>query len=654
MPISDLYLKAEQALLRYWGYSEFRPGQDRAVQSILAGKDTLVLFPTGGGKSLCFQVPALVLDGLTLVISPLIALMTDQVEQLTQRGIPATYLNGSLSQREIEQRLVNARNGMYKLLYVAPERLTSGAFQTELDALNVTMVAVDEAHCISEWGHDFRPSYRQIRTALEGLAGTVRWMALTATATPEVREDIVESLGLREVSIVALGFARKNLTWWVVGSANKQQELMKTVQHANTLGSGIVYAPTRRECESWAARFSQKGIAAKAYHAGLTPDIRNQVQQEWINGVIPLVVATNAFGMGIDKPDCRYVVHYKIPSTLEAYYQEAGRAGRDQERAYPILLYSPKDIVESREAIERSYPAYDQLKTVYRLLCDELGLAVGERMSELEELSLDGLSQRGDLRLYQVETALRILHRLGVIDLDYREEMQVRVCHAVDRETFEETLSGMQVEKSEFLDRLVRVIGGHFFEDGQWLEAEELASRMELRLHSLQKALSVLEKQDRLLKTEWKEKQLWIRLRESRQETFPVQESEAEAYRSLLLKKLDYVEQYTESQGCREVYLRSYFGETGGDPCGVCDRCKAGNPSSKDVSSQWEEAIHQDPSEVVLMVLEQAGSLTANELKTKTALSSSVLRNILARLIREERIVADSKTTSYRLYPSGK
>ena len=641
--VTELFSKAEQVLQKHWGFERFRPGQDEAVRSILEGRDTLVLFPTGGGKSLCFQVPALVLEGLTLVISPLIALMTDQVEQLTQRGVSATYLNGSLSQREIEQRLVNARNGMYKLLYVAPERLNTGAFQAELPGLNVSMVAVDEAHCISEWGHDFRPSYRQIRPSLQSLDSHVRWVALTATATPEVRADIVESLELREEKTVALGFARKNLTWWVLHREDKQKELLKAVQHANSLGSGIVYAPTRRECEKWAERFTKKGIPAKAYHAGLASETRFQVQQEWIRGEIPLVVATNAFGMGIDKPDCRYVVHYKIPSTLEAYYQEAGRAGRDQQRAYPILLFSEQDLVESREAIERSYPTFEQLSTVYRLLGDELELGVGEWMSEFVDFSVDSLSRRGQLKPSQTEAALRILQRLAVLDMDTREEMQISVRSLLSKNELAVRVSDFPIQKAEFIDQLIRCLGPAFFSEGEWEVADELAARLEISRSALQKALSILEKEDRIIDTQWKEKRSWIRLREARQSRLPVEEKQAEAYREILLRKLEYVGQYVHSEECREVYLRHYFGETEAEPCGVCDRCKA-SEDLRGVDWQAEEETDQ-----ILRLLGEKGELSANELKQLTGFSSARLRSALARLIQEERILANPKTAVYLL-----
>ncbi|MDX1591000.1 MAG: RecQ family ATP-dependent DNA helicase, partial [Balneolaceae bacterium] len=274
--------QAYDALKEYWGYDAFRPGQEEAIRSVLQGRDTMVLFPTGGGKSLCYQVPSLILDGLTLVISPLIALMQDQVEQLGNHGIRAAYINSTLPLREVEQRLVNARNGMYRLLYVSPERLDSDRWKNELQNLNISLVAVDEAHCISEWGHDFRPAYRDIRSALSDLPESVRWMALTATATPEVKKDILESLQFKDPAVVSAGFSRPNLKWWVTAAEKKHDVFMNAVRKAVHRGSGIVYTDTRKDCEEKADRLSSAGISARAYHGGLDPELRESVQNEWV------------------------------------------------------------------------------------------------------------------------------------------------------------------------------------------------------------------------------------------------------------------------------------------------------------------------------------------------------------------------------------
>ena len=306
-----LFEQATQNLNRYWGYPAFRKGQDRVVQSILDGNHTLVLFPTGGGKSLCYQVPATVLDGLTIVISPLVALMQDQVEQLHARGISATFVNSTIPGHEVEQRLINARNGMYKLLYCSPERLKTPLWQNELPNLDISLIAVDEAHCISEWGHRFRPPYREIRESMGEYGAKTRWMALTASATPEVRDDILATLEFESPTIVSKGFQRANLKYWVTATDRPMLKLQDMVKRAE--GAGLIYAPTRQACENLASDFRRAGFQSAAYHAGLDADTRAGIQQNWISNETPLVVATNAFGMGIDKPDCRWVFHYQMP-----------------------------------------------------------------------------------------------------------------------------------------------------------------------------------------------------------------------------------------------------------------------------------------------------------------------------------------------------
>ncbi|MDR9388642.1 MAG: ATP-dependent DNA helicase RecQ, partial [Balneolaceae bacterium] len=361
-----LFGEARAVLQSIWGYPGFRSGQEEAVRSVLLGKDTLVLFPTGGGKSLCFQVPAMVLEGVTVVISPLIALMQDQVEHLQSLGVPATFLNSTLLEGEIERRLESVRSGEVKLVYIAPERLASRRFQTQIQQWTISLVAVDEAHCISEWGHDFRPSYRQIRTSLSWLDDSVGWIALTGSATPEVKQDMVEALGFAKPHIIETPFARENLTWWVRESANRTRDVMAAVERAASLGSMILYAPTRAACEQWAARIRAKGIEAKAYHAGLTAEQRQGIQGDWIGGAFPVVVATNAFGMGIDKPDCRTVVHLSPPSTLEAYYQEAGRAGRDREAAYALCFVRSSDFETLERNLDRSFPDARVIQSILR------------------------------------------------------------------------------------------------------------------------------------------------------------------------------------------------------------------------------------------------------------------------------------------------
>lgn len=649
----ELYRRAEAALQRHWGYPGFRPGQDRAVRSVLEGRRTLVLFPTGGGKSLCFQVPALVLPGLTLVISPLIALMQDQVEQLGQAGVSATFLNGTLSTSEIEQRLLNARNGLYRLLYLAPERLPTALFQAELDRLDVSMVAVDEAHCISEWGHDFRPSYRQIRDSLQELPDAVRWMALTATATPEVKRDILDSLRFENPEVVALGFARKNLTWWVNRSVDKRRDLPRVVRRANRLGSGIVYAPTRAECESWAARFTRMGIPSRPYHAGLEPERRSTVQQEWISGQIPLVVATNAFGMGIDKPDCRYVIHYQVPSTLEAFYQEAGRAGRDGQRAWPVLLYDPRDAVKVRDTVARTYPDHRQLERLYQCLCDELGLALGEYRERAEPVSPANLARRVGRRrsgtpppdLPWIAAGLRILQRLEVIEFTEQGEPEVSVVFGVGRAELLRTLSRFEPAKAEFVDRLMRLFGAEAFGEGARLRLDRVMGELQVGAVPLRRGLQVLQDHDGLLRFGWHTDEPWIRVVQTRQRSLPFGADRSEAYRRILLEKADYVRRYAETAGCREQFLRAYFGETGVEPCGACDLC---------VRGEGVEPAPEERSRLVVGLLESHGPLTMAQIAARSGIRVKEIRTTLGSLAREEQVRYETTTGAFALLKEGK
>lgn len=568
--------KAKNALQHYWGYSSFRPGQEEAIRSVLEGNDTLVLFPTGGGKSLCYQVPAVVQDGLTVVISPLIALMQDQVEQLNQAGIRATFLNSTLSSYEVEQRLVNARNGMYKLLYVAPERLSTDLWKTEQSNLGIELVAIDEAHCISEWGHDFRPSYREIRKELEDLPDQTKWIALTATATPEVKKDILENLQFEDPVVVTGGFKRANLHWWVSKTERKRALLTKTVKKAAKLGSGIIYASTRRECEEWADYFTQKGIFTKPYHAGLNSGMREQVQKEWIEGTISLVVATNAFGMGIDKPDCRYVVHLTIPFSLEAYYQEAGRAGRDGEISYPVLIFKESDIDYLKNRVEQNYPDYETLEKVYNGLCDELDLAVGSQQEAPEEIHLENISRRIQLPVSQVSTSINLLQRMDILtQIDLREP-RVGIHFIVNSNYLLGFIDESNSEKGSFLDLLFRQFGPQVFVEMQYLNVSYLTEKLETTSNQLFKALKVFAEHDQILKFKWQEETKLVQIKDARMTKLRIDTDRAYHYRDILLKKIDYMARYASTNVCREVFLRHYFGESNCEPCGTCDNCVEG------------------------------------------------------------------------------
>lgn len=575
--VDQLFEKALESLKEYWGYGQFRPGQDDVVRSVFAGNDTLVLFPTGGGKSLCYQVPATVLEGLTLVISPLVALMEDQVSQLQQKGVPATFINSTLNRKEIEQRLVNARNGMYRLLYCAPERLSTPLFQNEMEGLNIALVAVDEAHCISEWGHDFRPEYREIRKALADLPDSVRWLALTATATPEARQDILEVLEFSSPVVIAKGFDRPNLKWWVFSGPNRQKAIQRMVQ--KTPGSGLIYAGTRRRCDELADEMkSLTGLSTASYHAGLDPARRQLVQEQWVSGKIPLVTATNAFGMGIDKPDCRYVIHADPPASLEAYYQEAGRAGRDGKLSFPLLCSRANDFRIIKDKIIRSYPTLEQLRQIYVGLYDSLDLAVGSPLEETVPIDIPGIEKRISIQQATIASSLRVFDRLGVFDLlnEYSNEVGVQFLTDTDgiRQLASEGSSNPQ--KASFIDGLFRLFSPESTQQMVYLSLKSVAERTGFTSIKVIQGLDILAKEHilRYRKTDGKPVVKNLAAREAKPQ---FDRKTVENYRNILLKKLEYMKAYAETGDCRSRFLRMYFGEENPPACGTCDNCtKAG------------------------------------------------------------------------------
>ncbi len=623
---NDLFAQAVLNLKTHWGFDAFRPGQDDVVKSVLDGNETLVLFPTGGGKSLCYQVPATVLPGLTLVISPLVALMQDQVDQLKARGVSATFINSTLTQKEVEQRIINAANGMYTLLYCAPERLETPFFQHEAANLNIQLVAVDEAHCISEWGHDFRPPYRKIREHIDACVGQTRWMALTATATPKVGEDIKRVLGFSNPRVFSKGFERKNLKWWVDVTERKESRLLELVKKAP--GSGLIYAGTRRSCNELAATIRAEGIACEAYHAGLPSEDRARIQKQWIDNALRVVVATNAFGMGIDKPDCRYVIHFDMSYSLEAYYQEAGRAGRDGALSYPTLLVRNSDIKQAQKRVGDSYPDYETLFKTYTALADSLRLAVGSEHPESEMVSISSLTTRTGFHSKTLRSALRILSRLGVIEMNELAEPTIGIQFCMSRDALVDLIGGYANEaKANFVDQLVRLYLPEATHEYHYLTADKVITKLEITYNGLIKGLEVL-KSEGVLDYRSQTDDPIVHLIEPRSTKLPVSRQDAEHFREIQLDKLDKMIGYGKTRQCRSYYIRSYFGEKNVPArCEMCDRCLASlqnkNTPDPKTLALLMDCIHKNPSSLIDLV----ANTQHDENKVKIALKWLVQQN---------------------------
>lgn len=622
----------QERLRNYWGHRHFREGQQEAIEAVLEGRPVLVLFPTGGGKSICYQLPATMLDGLTVVISPLVSLMQDQVDELNRIGIHATFINSTLPGHEVEQRLINARNGMYRLLYLSPERLATPLWQQMAPDLKISLIAVDEAHCISQWGHDFRPEYSRIREWIDalGLDPLPRWIALTATATPEVKKDILENLKLKDPVVVSRGFQRPNLRWHVIRTEKKKELVLRAVRRAVRRGSGIVYAGTRLECERISRRLNRVGVPARPYHAGLESAERRDVQQGWLEGEFPVVVATSAFGMGIDKPDCRFVIHYDLPWSVEAYYQEAGRAGRDGKEAWPLLIYRETDYETARERVQRTWPDFATLEKLYDAVCDTLELALGSSQEQPEVLPLEETARRAGLSSPLVRTGLEVLSRLQVLELRKSSEPSIGIRFLANREILLEYIDRTRPAKAQFLDLLYRLYGQEAFARVHYLELPWLLEKFHIDRTTMIRSLGVLAEQDQLLEYHLHEKDPLVWMMEPRMARLPVAKDLVDGHRSRLLKKLELMRQYVLTERCREQYLRIYFGEEKPEPCGQCDRCTRQEKDALD--GQFGKEDLQQIRELLQV------PVTLRELKSRLGWKRNKLRRVMSWLIRENLI----------------
>lgn len=575
-----------EILQKYWHYDDFRPLQAEIIDSVLAGRDTLALMPTGGGKSLCFQVPTMVMcaentqrcsvygeegQGLCLVITPLIALMKDQVENLYQRGIQAAAVYTGMTHEEQRIALDNCLFGPYHFLYVSPERLESEEFRSRLKDLPICLIAIDEAHCISQWGYDFRPSYLRIAD-IRQLFPQVPVLALTATATPDVVDDIQERLGFRKKNVFKKSFHRDNLQYVVRYTEKKDEQILHILSRVP--GSSIIYVRNRKRAQEVAAWLIEQGMAADFYYAGLTTHERTQKQKAWknYNGKegIRIMVCTNAFGMGIDKPDVRLVIHHDLPDTLEAYYQEAGRAGRDGKTAFAVLLYNPTDKTKARKRIGDNFPPKDFIETVYHKTCDFLQIALGCGAGRTYALHIDRLCQVMHLPVLQTYSALHLLSQAGYINFEEAREISTRVLiRQSPAELAHYTLNHEQVHLLDFLMRKYTGI----FTDFQYIDETTLSVSYggEKAFHEL---LVSLAQRGIITYLPHTVACGFTPLRDREAETYlspKVYDERQNRYSTRLKAMVEYAEQ---RQFCREQLLLGYFGENDAPACGHCDVCR--------------------------------------------------------------------------------
>ncbi len=560
-----------EILRTYWGYDAFRPQQEDIIRSVLGDKDTLALLPTGGGKSICFQVPALARDGMAIVISPLIALMKDQVENLVKRGIPAAYINSGMEVQEVDHVLQSAMDGAYRLLYVAPERLRSEMFRLRLPRMPVHLLVVDEAHCISQWGYDFRPSYMDIPQIREQKPH-IPIIALTASATPRVQADIQEKLEMKQAAVFRKSFRRDNLRYFVLQEENVTQRILTICNR--TLGSGIIYVRTRKRTTGLARFLQEKGLSAAAYHGGLSTSERDEIQQSWVSGETRIMVATNAFGMGIDKPDVRFVLHFNLPFDLESYYQEAGRGGRDGQTALAIAFNNPADVAEASRWVKQKYPEWESLVRHYDFLCSHFSIPSQGTVHVRHEFDIRTLAQQSGEPLLHLYNSIKLLDREGLLKLEEESDDYALIRIKSNPHNILRYRENYPAE-GDVLEYALRTIGGEIYHYDMRFLPGNWALKLEISAPALQKRLNQLVQHQMIYYQPARATptisffQARKRLRHEdldwKKYTFLRQQSDFR-----FDKMLNYL---NTTEICRSLLIQQYFGEKAFEPCGKCDVC---------------------------------------------------------------------------------
>lgn len=618
-------------LKQYWGYDDFRGIQQEIIHSIGSGKDTLGLMPTGGGKSIAFQVPALAQEGICIVITPLIALMKDQVENLKKRGIKAAAIYSGLTHNEILVTLENCIFGDYKFLYVSPERLSSELFLTKLKRMRVSFITVDEAHCISQWGYDFRPSYIRIAD-LRKVVPQAPVLALTATATPEVVKDIQDKLLFRQEHVFKMSFARKNLAYVVRHTEDKESELLHIIN--SIPGTVIVYCRSRKGCRDLAAQLEERGLTATFYHAGLSNCEKDERQRLWQTDQCRVMVATNAFGMGIDKPDVRLVVHMDVPDSPEAYFQEAGRAGRDGRKAYAVLLYNASDKTKLMKRIPDTFPDREFIKEIYEHICYYYQMAMGDGLNVTREFNLNEFCRNFKHFPVPTDSALRILTRAGYLEYIDEQENDSRLIFLVRRDELYH-LDGLEPEYESLLQAVLRSYGG-VFSDYITIDETLLSKQTGLSRDMVYRGLIALGKRRIISYIPYK-KTPYIRFAQKRVETErivisrEIYENRKEKYEARIQAMIDYA---TRDDLCRSRMLLAYFGETSEENCLACDVClkKNGIGISQGLAENVERRI--------TALLREQKAVPVHDIDFP-GISRETVGQVLHQMVQEEKLLLD-------------
>ncbi|WGK64650.1 RecQ family ATP-dependent DNA helicase [Croceiramulus getboli] len=622
-------------LSTYWGHSSFRPQQREIIRQVLQGKDAFALLPTGGGKSVCYQLPALVMEGITLVISPLIALMQDQVAQLKAKNIKALALTSGLRKSELDTRLDNCIHGNYKLLYLSPERLEQELVIQRIKHMNISLIAVDEAHCISQWGNDFRPAYRKL-AQLRALKPEVPCLALTATATPWVVDDILEQLEIDKNALFKTSFARPNLSYTVRPLEQKQEKLLEILKRFS--GPSIVYVRNRKATQEVTAFLENRGLAAAYYHGGVSNDQRLKRFEQWKNDHIQVMVATTAFGMGIDKANVKTVVHMELPESLESYFQEAGRAGRDGQRAYAVTLLNTQDEIRLRNQFEKGLPEVAFVKKVLKKLYSYFQIAYGEQPEEGLRFDFNDFRKAYDLPGQKTYNALLLLDRHGVLVLSQEFQKKTQVHFGYSHHQLQFYLV-RHPQYQTVTEAILRMYTG-LFDQVTSIQLEAISIKAGLSQDEVHQTLLELEK-DEVLQYDYQQFDTQIQFLVPREDdrTVNVIAKSIKAQNALKKRQIQDVIDYMKNDHlCRSVQLLSYFGEKQQQPCGICDVCR---------DQQWfkahKNAFAKAEQDIKQLLAQQ--SLTSGELEQQLSVPLRLLLEVLDDLLKEEEIELISPNT---------